>query len=133
MTTEDDFQAALDANPDDWQTRLVFADWLRERDDPRADGVRAVVALGKRPFGEPPHGPPRSVEWYDEGREGSTGIDPASDLPSDWFVLLNGFLIGSTRQQRTYRNPADAEQAAIRAFAKLPGARRAELLGAVAV
>lgn len=30
MTTEDDFQAALDANPDDWQTRLVFADWLEE-------------------------------------------------------------------------------------------------------
>lgn len=34
MTTEDDFQAALDANPSDWQTRLVFADWLDEREYP---------------------------------------------------------------------------------------------------
>ena len=31
MTTEDDFQAAPDASPDDWQTRLVFAAWLQER------------------------------------------------------------------------------------------------------
>lgn len=30
MTTEDDFQAVLDADPSDWQTRLVFADWLQE-------------------------------------------------------------------------------------------------------
>ena len=45
MTTEDDFQAALDANPADWQTRLVFADWLQERGDPRADGYRV---LGQR-------------------------------------------------------------------------------------
>ena len=42
VTTEDDFQRALDKNPDDWQTRLVFADWLEERDDPRAEGYRAL-------------------------------------------------------------------------------------------
>ena len=42
MTTEDDFQAALDANPNDWQTRLVFADWLDERGDVRASGYRAL-------------------------------------------------------------------------------------------
>lgn len=28
MTTEDEFQAQLDANPADWQTRLILADWL---------------------------------------------------------------------------------------------------------
>lgn len=42
MTTEDDFQAALDLNGADWQTRLVFADWLEERGDERADGYRAM-------------------------------------------------------------------------------------------
>jgi uncharacterized protein (TIGR02996 family) len=36
VTTEDDFQLVLDKNLDDWQTRLVFADWLQEREDPRA-------------------------------------------------------------------------------------------------
>ena len=41
MTTEDDFQTALDANPEDWQTRLVFADWLEDNGDPqRADFIR---------------------------------------------------------------------------------------------
>lgn len=40
MTTEDDFQAAT--HPDDWQTRLVFADWLEECGDPRAVGYRAL-------------------------------------------------------------------------------------------
>ncbi len=50
MTTEDDFQAALDANPDDWQTRLVFADWLDERGDARAEGYRALGANRLRPL-----------------------------------------------------------------------------------
>lgn len=40
MTTEDDFQAMIDANWEDWHTRLVFADWLAEHDDPRSDGYR---------------------------------------------------------------------------------------------
>jgi uncharacterized protein (TIGR02996 family) len=69
MTTEDDFQAALDANPGDWQTRLVFADWLQEcaRDLPcpackgkgeiRGDGVfsagKPCLVCGGRVLG--PH------------------------------------------------------------------------------
>ena len=52
MTTEEDFQKALDANPDDWQTRLVFADWLQDRDDPRADGYRALAVLRVAPYAE---------------------------------------------------------------------------------
>lgn len=28
MTTEDELQAILDADPTDWQTRLILADWL---------------------------------------------------------------------------------------------------------
>ena len=50
MTTEDDFHRALDANPDDWQTRLVFADWLDDRGDPRAEGYRALGHLRLCPF-----------------------------------------------------------------------------------
>lgn len=40
MTTEDDFQNHLDLNPLDFHTRLVFADWLEERDDPRGPAYR---------------------------------------------------------------------------------------------
>jgi uncharacterized protein (TIGR02996 family) len=49
VTTEDDFQAALDADPADWQTRLVFADWLDERNDPRAAGFRELGRLRLNP------------------------------------------------------------------------------------
>lgn len=49
MTTEGDFQVALDADPSDWQTRLVFADWLQERDDPRAEWYRVSGTYRKRP------------------------------------------------------------------------------------
>jgi uncharacterized protein (TIGR02996 family) len=45
VTTEDDFQSALDKNPHDWQTRLVFADWLQEHNDPRAEGYRIMGTL----------------------------------------------------------------------------------------
>ena len=34
------FWAALEANPTDDTTRLVFADWLDDRSDPRADWIR---------------------------------------------------------------------------------------------
>lgn len=51
MTTEDDFQNAIDASPDDWNARLVFADWLQEQGDPRAEGYRALGALKWCPFG----------------------------------------------------------------------------------
>jgi uncharacterized protein (TIGR02996 family) len=54
VTTEEDFQNALDANPKDWQTRLVFADWLQERGDERAEGYPALglmqLRAGAHPF-----------------------------------------------------------------------------------
>ena len=45
MTTESDFQTALDADPTDWQTRLVFADWLEEQGDSRVAGYRRMGEL----------------------------------------------------------------------------------------
>ena len=45
MTSENDFQVALNANPDDHNTRLVFADWLQNRNDPRAEAYRASESL----------------------------------------------------------------------------------------
>jgi uncharacterized protein (TIGR02996 family) len=39
---------ALDANPEDNSLRLVFADWLEERGDPRAAGLRDRVEQIKR-------------------------------------------------------------------------------------
>jgi uncharacterized protein (TIGR02996 family) len=42
---EDGLLAALLADPADDEARLVYADWLEERGDPRADYLRLSVAL----------------------------------------------------------------------------------------
>ena len=43
MTSEEDFQKALDDNPHDHHTRLVLADFLQDRDDPRAEDAAALA------------------------------------------------------------------------------------------
>jgi uncharacterized protein (TIGR02996 family) len=43
MTTETDFLSAIHAAPEDATTKLVFADWLEERDDLRAGLLRRTV------------------------------------------------------------------------------------------
>ena len=42
--TEAEFIAALAAEPRELTTLLVFADWLDERGDPRAEGLRLLAA-----------------------------------------------------------------------------------------
>ncbi|QEL20544.1 TIGR02996 domain-containing protein [Limnoglobus roseus] len=49
MSEQDAFQAAIDDDPDDHVRRLVFADWLEDRDDPRAEGYRALGLLRRCP------------------------------------------------------------------------------------
>ena len=44
MNEEAGFIAALAAEPGDRTTLLVFADWLDERGDPRAEGLRLLTA-----------------------------------------------------------------------------------------
>ena len=133
MTTEDDFQAALDAHPDDWQTRLVFADWLEERGDPRADGYRAL-ALNRYVLCDRYSGPPleflphqASRIFLDKG-EDSTGWEYT--FPPDWFNVLPPGIreAWSSSGCVMYGTRRGAEDAAALAFTKLPAARRAELL-----
>jgi uncharacterized protein (TIGR02996 family) len=133
VTTEDDFQKALDANPSDWQTRLVFADWLQERGDERAEGMRALGTLQRVPLpytqGDKPGiwaGATEFTLWK------FVGADQPSRLPAVWFKKI----------PRDDKNPDDAsghsyrsrpsrraiEDAAALAFAKLPARCRAGLL-----
>jgi uncharacterized protein (TIGR02996 family) len=44
MNEEHGFIAALAEQPDDRTTLLVFADWLDDRSDPRAEGMRLLAA-----------------------------------------------------------------------------------------
>lgn len=152
MTTEDDFQAALDANPKSWQTRLVFADWLQERGDERAEGYRALGALRKRPHcvrSKRHRGTSVDGCWFfhnddpdavDKGRSlQALHGDVAkgwNGLPPDWMrageVLLADRTPHAANHQWMGHRKArrEVEDFAALAFATLPAARRAELLAA---
>jgi uncharacterized protein (TIGR02996 family) len=129
VTTEDDFHTALDANPEDWQTRLVFADWLEERGDPRAEGYRALGARRLRPNKWVQL--PDVFHWWWGGDEvfwrNNTDVVV---LPRDWFEALPDQELDRVAwpwhdDPNTRRA---AEDAAAAGFARLPPERRAALL-----
>lgn len=116
MTTEDDFHAALDAHPEDWQCRLVFADWLEERGDQRAEGYRALGRSRCAPAKF------RSFWGYHPGSIKRELRDQW--LPHDWFYARSQWC----SYFRGHPSRRTAEDAAALAFAQLPAERRAELL-----
>jgi uncharacterized protein (TIGR02996 family) len=130
VTTEVDFQRMLDANPYDHDTRLVFADWLEDHDNEKAEGYRA---LGRNQIA-PSFGPLGRYWWV--GNESTpilanlsyskTWTHYRSLIPDDWFKLVIGgepFLCWWK-----FRTRSEAENALAQAFVRLPAERRAELL-----
>lgn len=121
MTNEDDFHAALDAHPEDWQCRLVFADWLEERGDPRAEGYRALGVLRRRPMG--------TREWYwmntPMGRTQWARHDFPWRLGYWWHRLVCD---SASIKAAHFGTRRAAEDAAATAFLKMPAARRVKLL-----
>ncbi len=134
MTTENDFQAALDACPEDWQTRLVFADWLQERGDVRAEGYRALGVLRRVPQ-DTSEKDEYVWMWSSESLE-SVDEHHLHVLPADWFRYLckSHEMYGYGKRgleafELKWGEPRRAgEDKAAFAFAHLPGDRRAELL-----
>jgi uncharacterized protein (TIGR02996 family) len=139
MTIEDDFQNAIDANPTDWQTRLVFADWLDERGDTRAEGYRAIARnrlnacnsygiWGGESFR---WAPAESACWFCEGSYEASHVNPDGKnvLPPDWFDMLQSILKRKGLSRSGWcRSRRHAEDCAARAFYCLPRVRREELL-----
>lgn len=133
---EDAFRAALDAavdyderavaRADDATPYLVFADYLQEHDDPRADGYRVMGAYGCRPF--------RSstvAQWY--GQWPRIKKDPWSDIPPQWADALRqgtrGILsTGGKGFFRNYPSHRAARDDAARAWALLLDGERVEVL-----
>jgi uncharacterized protein (TIGR02996 family) len=126
VTTEEDFQRALDANPEDWQARLVFADWLDERGDLRAEGYRALGRLRLRPYPMD-----NSRHWWTAEGDGPPTFN---HLPPDWFEKVAGYQYRTGRWRwperwdHRHNNRGDIEDAAALAFFELPAERRAALL-----
>jgi uncharacterized protein (TIGR02996 family) len=134
VTTEDDFQLALDANPRDWHTRLVFADWLQDRSDPRAAGFRAIALNKRYPLSARAAGLGTDGHWWHRGALGEGATH--NNVPDDWFALLppgagNGTFWPVYRHDEDNLLPRrDCESALALAFADLPPERQAELLSA---
>lgn len=147
MTTEEAaIQAALDAHPEDWQSRLVLGDHLDEVDDPRGPGYRALGACRVWPFLAGRLG----VWVYHNGRgttgPGFTSIPDAHRLPSQrWLDLTqdeeyDALDAARGKRPRAYRSANTvlssclaegrrfAEDAAARAFLRLEPAERAAML-----
>jgi uncharacterized protein (TIGR02996 family) len=132
VTTEEDFQAALDANPDDHHTRLVFADWLQERDDVRAEGYRAL-GLHRRYPDRISVGRKKNVWWWSELEAGVVLAEAQNwRLPKDWCERLEirgprppYYPLAAVENANTRR---EVEDVAAVAFAQLPAERRTELL-----
>jgi uncharacterized protein (TIGR02996 family) len=55
MTEEDAFLLDLLARPDDEAARLIYADWLADHDDPRADLVRQAYQMRSVKASDPAH------------------------------------------------------------------------------
>src|SRR5215469_11329163 len=51
--TDDAFVQAILANPEDDAPRLIFADWLDERGDPRGDFIRVQCQLARTTTDDP--------------------------------------------------------------------------------
>jgi uncharacterized protein (TIGR02996 family) len=121
VTTEDDFQRALDKNLEDWQTRLVFADWLQDQGDSRAAGYRVLGTLRLYPKFYREHDEWTWWRWHGgPGRAlyhmGPVWWDRLTDFKHHWGA------------DKSYRTRRQAEDAAVRAFTQLTEADQVTLI-----
>lgn len=117
---EEGFQAALDENPGENTTRLVFADWLEERDDPRALGYRALGLLRRCPVMS------KAADWS-RGDWSWYFHDPdysktryRNGLPRHWSRAIGNRHVHATRRE--------ADDTAALAFSKLTTDQQDEIL-----
>lgn len=121
----DPFVAAVRAAPDDDLPRLIFADYLEERGDPRGPFIRAQIALARMPADDPRREEHVAVEaeslaaheaewlgdladtlyrwWFHRGfLEVSLDIKRYLDEPNEWLDLstVGGVLLYARRRCR---------------------------------
>ena len=130
MTTEEDFQRQLDTNAADWATRLLFADWLDARGDPRGPGYRALAVQQRRPL----KSEKKEASWW-FCSVSAPDCEFFNHLWRDWFSLLpvgegNDLFWPVLTENGGIKTRRECEDAAALAFAQLPPERRAELLTA---
>lgn len=86
MTTATDFETQLDDNPTDWTLRSIYADWLEEHGNPRAESMRWMVANKKKPWRFLSHSNVQIWDWWV-----SDEMEPEKcDLIDSVFTELEG-------------------------------------------
>lgn len=128
MTTEAGFWKAIDRDfwarvgTDDWLATLaVFADWLRDNDDPRGEPYWIMATLKLRPMRC------GTWDWWVADKLGGA-CDPWSDLPAAWWKHLDGYNKSPETRTREYETLKDAIEAAAAAYWKLGPVQRKKLV-----
>jgi uncharacterized protein (TIGR02996 family) len=93
--TEAELVAGIAAAPDDDAPRIVYADWLLERGDPRGDLMTAQCALARadaddRPFAET--GPLRERVAELIAAHGGSWTDPLFTITAGYYELRRGMV-----------------------------------------
>jgi uncharacterized protein (TIGR02996 family) len=94
MNDEDPFIQSVQAAPDDTGLLLIYADWLEERGDPRAEFLRVRVALGQLSPNEK-----QFRALWSKLRRLRSGIDLA------WLAVLDRTPIENCSMQFAYACP----------------------------
>jgi uncharacterized protein (TIGR02996 family) len=84
MTDHDAFVQAIIQQPDDDVPRLVYADWLEERNDPRGEFIRVQCELAKIPIDDPRWDALEQREWDLLRAHEEKWTADIKSLVSDW-------------------------------------------------
>jgi len=134
MTSEKEFQDQLDQHPDDHHTRMVFADWLEEQGDPRAEGYRALGVLGHSPYTLGKYNPKEKGYGWSNTNNTNAFYPINHKLPIDWFTIIkdthNEYPYQRLPQDhwRYHGSRQEADDQAAHAFSQLPEERKKEIL-----
>src|SRR5436309_1145138 len=100
MTPDDAFLKATLANPDDDTPRLVYADWLTDRDDPRGEFIALQCLLARTEEADPRRPSLEARERQLLVRHQEQWLGALRPLLSRW-VFRRGFLDGVAVPART--------------------------------
>jgi uncharacterized protein (TIGR02996 family) len=88
------FLDAIAAAPEDDAVRLIFADWMDERGDPRGAFIRLQVELARAPLDDP-----RRPEWEFRAHD-LPDAGPLPALPRRASVTLPTLFLGSRLRRK---------------------------------
>lgn len=106
MSDHEAFLRGILANPEDDSLRLVYADWLEERGDPRAEFIRVQCELAKLPADDPKWDALEQREWDLLRRHETAWTADLKSIVTDW-EFQRGFVDTISLGGRAFVDHAD--------------------------